>query len=55
MTSDRPYRSALSCAAALQEIDLNMGTQFDPMIAEVFIRMVGSGLQELDEAFTATR
>lgn len=41
MTSDRPYRSALSTHAALQEIDLNMGTQFDPMVAEAFIRVVG--------------
>jgi len=41
MTSDRPYRSALSAAAALQEIDLNMGTQFDPVIAEAFIRVLG--------------
>lgn len=40
MTSDRPYRAALSTAAALQEIDLNMGTQFDPGIAEAFIRIV---------------
>lgn len=41
MTSDRPYRSALSPSAALQEIDLNMGAQFDPEIAEVFICVVG--------------
>ncbi len=41
MTSDRPYRSALSTPAALQEIDLNMGTQFDPLLAEAFIRVVG--------------
>lgn len=41
MTSDRPYRSALSAAAALQEIDLNMGTQFDPVIAEAFFRVLG--------------
>ena len=41
MTSDRPYRSALSAAAALQEMDLNMGTQFDPALAEAFIRVIG--------------
>lgn len=40
MTSDRPYRSALSPAAALQEIDLNMGSQFAPVEAEIFIRMI---------------
>ena len=44
MTSDRPYRKALSKAAAIQEVDLNMGTQFDPVIAEAFIRLVGRGL-----------
>ncbi|PKQ29137.1 MAG: hypothetical protein CVT60_06895, partial [Actinobacteria bacterium HGW-Actinobacteria-10] len=54
MTSDRPYRSALSCAAALQEIDLNMGTQFDPVIAEVFIRMVGRGQQATNEGLIAS-
>lgn len=40
MTSDRPYRRALSKAAALQEIDLHMGTQFDPDIAERFIQVM---------------
>lgn len=39
MTSDRPYRSAMSREAALQEIDLNLGTQFDPMLGEIFIRL----------------
>lgn len=46
MTSDRPYRSRLSSAAALQEIDLHMGTQFDPQIAEMFICMLS---EECDE------
>jgi diguanylate cyclase (GGDEF)-like protein/putative nucleotidyltransferase with HDIG domain len=40
MTSERPYRPGLSHTAALQEIDLNMGTQFDPLLAERFIRVV---------------
>lgn len=40
MTSNRPYRTALSKSAALQEIDLNMGTQFDPAIAERFIQVM---------------
>ncbi len=38
MTSDRAYRKAMSKAAALQEIDLNLGTQFDPHLGEEFIR-----------------
>ncbi|MCE5203756.1 MAG: diguanylate cyclase [Actinomycetia bacterium] len=41
MTSGRPYRSALSPGAAIQELDLCMGTQFDPVLTEAFIRLVG--------------
>ncbi|MDO8964299.1 MAG: diguanylate cyclase [Coriobacteriia bacterium] len=41
MTSERPYRGALSQSAALQEIDLNLGTQFDPALGEAFIRVAG--------------
>lgn len=41
MTSERPYRRSLSHAAALQEIDLNLGAQFDPSLGEAFIRMNG--------------
>jgi response regulator RpfG family c-di-GMP phosphodiesterase len=37
MTSDRPYRKALSFDAALNEIRLNSGTQFDPEVAEAFL------------------
>lgn len=40
MTSPRPYRGRMTLTAALQEIDLGMGTQFDPVLAEVFIRAV---------------
>ena len=50
MISDRPYRSALSVEAALQEIDLNIGTQFDPDIAERFIRIVESERMSWNEA-----
>lgn len=41
MTSGRPYRSALSSTAAIQELDLCIGTQFDPALTETFIGMVG--------------
>jgi diguanylate cyclase (GGDEF)-like protein len=41
MTTGRPYRTALSSSAALQELDLCIGTQFDPALAEMFMRMVG--------------
>jgi response regulator RpfG family c-di-GMP phosphodiesterase len=39
MTSDRPYRKALSFGAALAEIRDCSGTQFDPGIAEAFLEM----------------
>jgi putative nucleotidyltransferase with HDIG domain len=38
MTSDRPYRSALSVAEAVDEIKRCAGTQFDPGVATVFIK-----------------
>ena len=39
MTSDRPYRRALPLERALSEIQRNAGTQFDPAMAAVFIRL----------------
>jgi HD-GYP domain-containing protein (c-di-GMP phosphodiesterase class II) len=36
MTSDRPYRSALSTEAAVDEILAGSGTQFDPRCVEAF-------------------
>lgn len=40
MTSDRPYRKAMSQEEACREIGKNSGTQFDPLIAELFIGKV---------------
>jgi len=44
MTQDRPYRKAMSPEAALNEIRINAGTQFDPQIARIFIKMISSDL-----------
>jgi HD-GYP domain-containing protein (c-di-GMP phosphodiesterase class II) len=38
MTSDRPYRKALSKEIAILEIEKNAGKQFDPAIAQVFLK-----------------
>jgi len=43
MTSDRPYRAALSCAAALAELERGSATQFDPEVVAVFSQLVISG------------
>jgi HD-GYP domain-containing protein (c-di-GMP phosphodiesterase class II) len=39
MTSDRPYRSALTHEEALAEVERCAGTQFDPKIAQVFLEV----------------
>jgi HD-GYP domain-containing protein (c-di-GMP phosphodiesterase class II) len=43
MTSDRPYRKALSHEIATQEIQDHSGTQFDPEVATAFIAMCEEG------------
>lgn len=40
MTSDRPYRKALSKDKAINEININRGVQFDPDLANKFISYV---------------
>jgi HD-GYP domain-containing protein (c-di-GMP phosphodiesterase class II) len=40
MTSSRAYRKALSFRTALNEIERNRGTQFDPDIANIFIEIL---------------
>jgi diguanylate cyclase (GGDEF)-like protein len=42
MTSGRRSGTIMSRAAALQEIDHALGTRFDPVLAEEFIRLVGT-------------
>ena len=38
MTTDRPYRKALSFEAAFEELRKNAGTQFDREVVDAFIR-----------------
>lgn len=40
MTQDRPYRKKLAPSAAVDELRLNAGTQFDPEIVDIFINEV---------------
>lgn len=40
MTSDRAYRRALPHAVAVEEIERCQGTQFDPELAKVFLRVI---------------
>jgi len=43
ITSDRHYKTFLSTEFALEEIERNAGTQFDPQLSEVFVRLVRTG------------
>jgi len=49
MTSDRPYRRAMTVAAALEELDAKAGSQFDPDV----VRVLRSAL-EADPALALT-
>jgi putative nucleotidyltransferase with HDIG domain len=49
MISDRPYRKALSISYAQEEIQRCSGTQFDPTVVEVFVKMQSSLWTELRE------
>ena len=40
MTSDRPYRKALSKEVACAEIVKNSGSQFDPEVVKAFLKAV---------------
>jgi HD-GYP domain-containing protein (c-di-GMP phosphodiesterase class II) len=40
MTSERPYRKALSEEFAIEELKRNSGIQFDPELVNLFIEKV---------------
>ena len=48
MTSNRPYRNSLTVNAALAEIENNVGTQFDPLLANIFVKLVREGVIKVD-------
>jgi putative nucleotidyltransferase with HDIG domain len=47
ITSDRPYRAAQSISAAREEIRTHSGTQFDPKVVEIFLKMPDSIWEDL--------
>jgi HD-GYP domain-containing protein (c-di-GMP phosphodiesterase class II) len=42
MTSDRPYRKAMSVESALFELQAGAGRQFDPRLVDAFIASMSS-------------
>jgi HD-GYP domain-containing protein (c-di-GMP phosphodiesterase class II) len=47
MTSDRPYRDALSTQEAIAEVRANTGTQFDPMVAGALLTLIPRELESV--------
>ena len=43
MTTDRPYRAALAAEAAIAELRACSGTQFDPLVVDALIAVLGAG------------
>jgi putative nucleotidyltransferase with HDIG domain len=54
MTSDRPYRSGLPKEKTLEIMKQGSGTQFDPKIVEVFIRLCAEDEAQPQEQFSRT-
>lgn len=49
MTSDRPYRAAMTQNAAIEELRRCRGSQFDPVMVDEFIALLAAGtLQRVD-------
>jgi HD-GYP domain-containing protein (c-di-GMP phosphodiesterase class II) len=46
MTSDRPYRAALTTLESLNEILRHSGTQFDPLVVEAFLDIYETWVKE---------
>ena len=49
MTSDRPYRSAMTQAEAIAELKDKAGTQFDPAVVKVLMDILGVGSNRVPE------
>jgi HD-GYP domain-containing protein (c-di-GMP phosphodiesterase class II) len=48
MTSDRPYRKALSFEQSVAEVTRCLGSQFDPRVVEAFL-VISSEMKAADE------
>ena len=50
MTSDRPYRKAMTAHEAFAELRKYQGSQFDPILVELFLAMSTEEENCADEA-----
>ena len=49
MTSQRPYREALSAASARAELERCAETQFDPQVVDAFLRVLAAQAQPAED------
>ena len=47
MNSNRVYRNKLSKEDIINELEKNKGSQFDPVIADIFLKIIKSGKAEI--------
>jgi putative nucleotidyltransferase with HDIG domain len=52
MSSDRPYRKALSAAQRVEQMNRGAGSEFDPVVVEVLKSLLSAGV--LDRFYTST-
>jgi hypothetical protein len=50
MTTDRPYREAMSVGQAVAELRRSAGTQFDPGVVEAFTQVLGTAIETVPES-----
>jgi HD-GYP domain-containing protein (c-di-GMP phosphodiesterase class II) len=50
MTSDRPYRSAMTVDDACREIARGSGTQFDPHVVDAFLAIPVERLRRIQDS-----
>jgi putative nucleotidyltransferase with HDIG domain len=55
LTSDRPYRKAMSPLDAKESINKGSGTDFDPTVVKAFLKAYRSGALEIDFSFLEMR
>jgi putative nucleotidyltransferase with HDIG domain len=54
MTSDRPYRSALTIEETIERFQAGAGRQWDPAVVTVMLRLIGSGRLDLSAGRSPT-
>ncbi len=55
MTSNRVYRNHMDTDYVMEEMKRGRGTQFDPDVLDAFLRLIESGIINLDELYSQRR